>query len=277
LDLDRRSLRRKERLAMTMPELQFDVLQSRAIRRLAPALALVALIVPSSAPAAQRLQTLQRDGTCTLTLNAGPEQLTAGEGAALSGALSCATPEEAAEQTVTVYAHSVGIHGFFAGASATTLADGTFTLHTEALSANTILYVSAQGARSPRVRVEIAPHVSVEAPPSGTQLLMASHHASAASLPATNTVTFKGTVSGAPTGTRVVLQRERPGGTGEWRRLALGEVDDEGHFTITHTFTIPGSTTVRILARGHGITPGPSEPLTYTIERQQRSGVSIHA
>lgn len=265
---------------MTTPELPIDALEKRPAHRLVPliALILVTLLAPSSALAAQqRLGTLQRDGACTLALTAGSQKLTAGEGAALSGALSCSTPEEAAEQIVTVYAHSVGTHGFFAGASTTTLADGTFALETEALTANTILYVSAQGARSPRVQIEIAPHVSVEAPPSGTQLLMASHHASAASLPATNTVTFKGTVSGAPAGTRVVLQRERPGGAGEWRMVALGEVDGEGHFSITHTFRIPGSTTVRILARAHGFTSGASEPLTYTIERQQRSGVSTNA
>ena len=64
---------------------------------------------------------------------------------------------------------------------------------------------------------------------------------------------------------------------GVLRVLCRGEVDGEGRFSITHTFRIPGSTTVRILARAHGITSGASEPLTYTIERQQRSGVSTQA
>jgi hypothetical protein len=112
------------------------------------------------------------------------------------------------------------------------------------------------------------------APADGAQLLLPGQGANASAL-ASNTVTITGTVSPATAGTRVALQRERP--NGKWQRIALGEVSAEGTYSITHTFVLPGSASVRVVARGHGNLDTASETRTYVVARHQRPDVSIEA
>ncbi len=244
--------------------------------RIAAVLAGLALLAPSSAAAIPAHQRALGLTGCSLTLIPPSTQLTAGEGLTLTGTLSCPVAEEAAAQTLTLYTHSVGTPGFSAGTSTTTAADGSFQLEGDALAANSVVFVRAQGVRSPHIQIPVAPLVSVDAPSSGTQLLITSHHAGADSI-ATNTVTFTGTVTPAAPGTKVVLQRERSGTAGTWQRIGLGELDPEGHYSILHTFHIAGDATVRVIVRGHGIAMGASEPRTYVISRAPHSRTSASA
>jgi hypothetical protein len=241
--------------------------------RVVATLAGVAMLAPCSASALPTHHRAFGLMGCTLALVPPSTQLTTGDGVALSGTLSCPIAEEAAEQTVTLYTHSVGAPGFTAGASTTTGADGSFQLASGTLTANSVVFVRAQGVRSTHLQVEVAPLVSVDALPSGAQLLIASHHTGGDSI-ATNTVTFSGTVTPAVPGTKVVLQRERPGTAGTWQRIAFGELDAEGHYSIVHTFHIPGDATVRVIVRGHGISLGASESRTYVISHASHSHVS---
>jgi hypothetical protein len=250
-------------------------------------LALIAgcsLLAPSVAPAAHRRALTAGEGespsvprgVCSIALTAPSAQVPAGEPLALSGSLSCGNREEASEQAVSLYCRVLGIPGFTLCASATSAPDGSFEIRTlEALKSNELLYASAVGARSPRILVKPTSLVTISGPPSGAQLLIPGHTAAATAL-ATNTITFTGTVTPAAPGTRVVLQRERDGSTGQWRRIALGEVGPEGAYSISHTFLLPGNATVRVVARGHGSLVSASEALTYVISRHQRSVTAGH-
>jgi hypothetical protein len=247
-------------------------------------LALVCLLPASAASAAVQRRALPagegeaapaRHGACSITIAGSSTPITAGEGASVSGVLSCANAEESAEQTVSVHCHSAGTAGSSICATATTASDGSFGVRTEALQTNTLIFASAQGARSPRIEVKLGSHVSItNAPADGAQLLLPGQGASASAL-ATNTVTFAGTVSPATAGMRVVLQRERP--DGHWQRIALAEANAEGAYSITHTFLLPGEASVRVVARGHGNLDTASETRTYLVSRHQRAGVSIEA
>lgn len=229
---------------------------------------LAVMLGPSPASAAHH-------GACSITIAGSSTPITAGEGASVSGTLSCASTEESSEQTVSVYCHSAGGWGSSVCATATTASDGSFTTQTEPLQTNSLLFASVQGARSPRIEVKLSSLVSIaSAPADGAQLLLPGQGANASAL-ASNTVTITGTVSPTTAGTRVALQRERP--NGRWQRIALGEVTAEGTYSITHTFVLPGRASVRVVARGHGNLDTASETRTYVIARHQRPDVSIEA
>jgi hypothetical protein len=231
-------------------------------------LGLTVLLAPSAASAA-------RHGACSITIAVAPAPIKAGEGAGVSGVLSCASPEVSSEQTVSVHCRSAGASGSSICATATTATDGSFKTQTEPLQTNSLLFAGAQGARSPRIEVKLGALVSItSAPADGAQLLLPGQGASASAL-SSNTVIVSGTVSPVTAGTRVALQRERP--NGRWQRIALGEVTGEGTYSITHTFLLPGSATVRVVARGHGNLDTASETRTYLISRRQRPDVSIEA
>jgi hypothetical protein len=227
------------------------------------------LLLPGSASATPR-------GRCHIDLSVQTSSLTAGEPAALSGSVSCPDPTETAEQTITIYQHEAGASGSSAVGTATPEASGSYRFTTEALTANSVFFARAQGARSARISVTVAPIVTLAGPPAGTQLYIAGHH-SAASARESNTVTFAGKVSPAEGGTRVMLQREGQGGAEDWSQVALGEVAADGTYSITHTFTVPGTIDVRAVVRRAGALPGISEQISYELAPRQNSQLTIGA
>jgi hypothetical protein len=217
-----------------------------------------------------------RRSGCGVEVSVAPSVLTAGESATVTGSLTCPTSVDAAEQAVTIYQHDAGTPGFSVVGTTTTEASGAYRFTTEVLATNSVFYARVQGAHSGRVSVKLAPLVTISGPPDGTQLSIAGHRGGAGAS-AGNTVTFSGTVGPADAGARVVLQRESSTVNENWLRIGLGEVGADGGYSITHTFSIPGTANIRILVRSRGRRVGLSESLSYQIVRRQNPLLTIQA
>jgi hypothetical protein len=212
---------------------------------------------------------------CRVQLEVTPSRLTAGESATASGSLICPSSPAPGEQTVTLYSRSAGSSAFSALATATSQASGAFRLTTEPLQSSEVLYARAADGRSAPVLVHVATAVTISGPPTGTPLAIVAGRGTGAAH-ATNTLTFTGTVAPAQTGATVVLERE--GAIEEnWMKIATGEVGEDGRYSITHTFGIPGTATVRVVAHDPGLLRSASEPLTYQIARRQNPLLTIQA
>jgi hypothetical protein len=206
---------------------------------------------------------------CKPSIELSAATVLAGETVTVSGVLQCPEETEAPGQTVTLYAHSSSeAQGFAAVGSATVEADGSFAITSPVLEANTVFYVQGMRKHSPRRRVRVTPEVSLVAPPDGTELAPGDR---AAGVAPTNTVTFTGVVAPASASDLVVLERERPQGSGRWLRIAITRVDESGRYSITHTFRRPGEATVRVLVRSPGrLALAASAPVTYMIAARLR-------
>jgi hypothetical protein len=222
------------------------------------------------------VRTDARGGRCTPSIEASSTQILAGESVSVSGTLLCAGGAEPQGQTVSLLAHTPrGADGFAEVASASAEGDGSYRIDTPALDENTILFVRVERAHSARVRVSVAPRVTVLAPASGALLSPPGRRGGAAG---TNSVTFSGTVTPAAAFELVVLQGELPAGSGRWRRIGVAQLDESGGYAITHTFKRPGEVTVRVLVRSSGaLALAASQPLMYTIAARQRPRRAGHA
>jgi hypothetical protein len=219
--------------------------------------------------------------TCTVELEAKPLIVSGEAPVSLTGTLSCPEATSAAGQAVTLYQKLAHTPGFNAVATATTEADGSFHFAPATLEADSTFYVSADEAQSSSAHVTVAPEVTLSTPAAGTQLFVGAGRAARTS--ATNpsatspsAVTFTGTVSPAVAGTTVALQREAHKEV--WSRIAGGVVDEEGKFSITHTFLKPGTATLRVVVHsqgrdGHAV----STPVSYLISRRRERRITIQA
>jgi hypothetical protein len=233
------------------------------------------LLLPCAAQATPQRHA-GRQGGCQAEIGVASSTITAGESATLAGSLVCAVSAGAAEQTVTIYQHDVGTPGFSVAGSATTEASGAYRFTTGELETNGVFYVRCQGARSERVSVKVAPLVTISPSPEDTQLSIAGRRGDAGAS-ASNTVTFAGTVGPDAAGARVVLQRESSTVEENWLRIGVGEVGPDGAYSITHTFSIPGSANIRVVVRARGLLAGVSEPLSYQIAQRQNPRLTIQA
>jgi hypothetical protein len=207
----------------------------------------------------------KRSRSCQLQLEAASGEVGAGEVATLTGTLTCEDLEQALEQTVSIYQHERSTPGSSAIGTVTLEASGAFHFTTEALESDSSFYAIAEdGARSARVSVRVSSHVTVSGSPEGGPLSGVGGH-TAANTRTGRTVTFTGTVAPAEVGARVELQRQGPGGEGDWYAIARGQVGAEGKYSITHTFGIPGTVNVRVLVRVHHHLPAISQTLSYSI------------
>jgi hypothetical protein len=251
----------------------------RSRRARARALGIAALatapLLLAPAPATARRQRAAA-GACEPSLSVTSARLIAGESATLIGTLSCPLAGEAAEQTVTIDQRIAGTPGFSVIGTATTEANGAFQLTTGALEDNSVFYASVQGARSNRQAVKVAPAVTIDGPPSATQLPRAARHASVSDAEG-DTVTFSGNVGPVPAGTRVILQRESASASEDWQRIGLGEVQADGSYAIPHTFSVAGPATVRVVVRARGQLAAASEPLSYEVAPRQNPRLTITA
>jgi len=229
-----------------------------------------------NAPATRRHRRLNapavtRPGGCKISLV--PEQRTiTGESVQLIGQLRCRAGTSAEKQTVSVYQRAVGTPGFkLLGATETKeKEDGFFAITDSSVSADTIFYATALGARSQSVIVKVAPAVELmpPTPPENTQLFTGRP----------NLVTFAGKVSPADEGAELLLQRENAV-TGElWitiqRHMFVGK---EGKFEFKHKFIVPGDANVRVVVRPFGkfSVRGLSTLASYQISQSQLPGFSI--
>jgi hypothetical protein len=217
---------------------------------------------------------------CSVELHATPSIVTASATLSVSGSVSCPEAASAAEQTVTLYQHVARTPGFDPIATATTEADGGFQFPAPPVHVNSILYVSVDQVNSARTRVQVAPQVTLTTPAAGTPLFVGSARAAHAAAGAgagagtdstgasTDAVTFAGTVSPVDAGATVVLQREYR--TGGWHRIGGSRVNDEGSYSIVHTFLRPGEANLRVVVRSHKLyMTSASEPVSYLISRRR--------
>ena len=226
---------------------------------------------PLSAPATPHAS---RAGRCRASIEVSSEQVLAGESVSVSGTVECPEGTEAGGQTVTLLTHTPrGTPGFAPVATATSEPDGSYRMQSPALDENTGLFVRLERGHSARKRVRVTPGLTLSAPASGSALAWADP---ANGAPATNTVTFAGTVT-ATRPALVVLQGELPAGSGRWRRIAVTHVDESGDYALTHTFRRAGTVTVRVLVRSGGAGAiATSAPLTYTIAPRVRAARNGH-
>jgi hypothetical protein len=216
--------------------------------------------------------------SCTIDLQAAPSIVTAITPLGLTGTLTCGEGTSAAEQTVSLYQKLARTPGFELVATTVTEADGAFAFAPASPQTDSSFYVSAAGAQSATAPVTIAPQVTISAPSAGTELFVGARRASDAQnrLGNAGAVTFTGSVSPLATGATVALQRED--GAGRWVRIGGGPVDEEGKFSITHTFLRPGTARIRILAHSHGLAMrAVSTPATYEILGRRERKVTIAA
>ena len=193
------------------------------------------------------------------------------------GHVLCQDGTSAADQAVTIYQRRrmAGGAGFAMVGTASTEADGSYQLTPLAFDTNSAFYAASAGARSPHVQVKVAAQVTLSGSPGAGQLFTRGGSRGAS---AHNTVTFTGRVSPGDAGATVALQRESAAGNEEWRRIALGQVDEQGAYSITHTFAAPGEANIRVVVRLGGLAlPGASEPLAYQISTRQNPQLTIHA
>ena len=118
----------------------------------------------------------------------------------------------------------------------------------------------------------MTPLVTLAGPARGA-VLQAARHASAQA-----PISFSGTVSPDDAGAVVALQRERPLGSGRWRRVAATRVGDDGGFTFEHAFHAAGPLLLRAFLHSHAHRLAAlSETLSYEVASAQDPALTISA
>jgi hypothetical protein len=217
-----------------------------------------------------------RGGKCHLSIEASSTWITAGEAVSLSGMLVCPSGRSAAGEPVTVYERERGAGSVLVEVgTARTEADGSYQLTPPAFDTDTSFSVHAERSLGAHTQVKVAPKVTIAGPAPGAQLSTRGDHASGATR---NTFTFTGTVSPAPAGGRVALQREYDSSGEQWRTIALATIGPEGQYSITHSFRSPGEVSVRVVVHPRGPNlAAASEPLSYDIAQAQNPQLTIQS
>jgi hypothetical protein len=214
-------------------------------------------------------------GRCTVELAPAASTLPAGETTTLSGTLVCPLAEEASSQNVTIFEHTAGTRGKTVAGVATTDAGGAFHFTTEPLDANSVFSARYLRAHSSRQAIKVSATITLEGP--ATPQLRAASHNKRFGTQASAAVAFSGTVTALDAGARIVLQREVNAAAEQWRRIAIGQVNPDGTYTITHSFSRAGTATIRTVVRRHGQRAAVSEELTYEIVHRQNPLLTLEA
>ena len=230
-------------------------------------------------PGVKRHAQANSSGACRISAYAAPRFIQSGESVAVFGTLRCPPGANVAGQAVTVLQRSAGTPGLTTAGTATTDGTGNYSVTTPALITNSVFYATSGSAHSPHRAVKVAPKITVSGPPDGSQLFTGAGPFRRAKGLASNTVTFKGSVSPANGGALVALQRENTVGIEEWHRIGrLGHVAQDGTYSITHTFGAPGDANIRVVVRASKTNAAAaSEPLSYEISQAQNPALTIQS
>jgi hypothetical protein len=216
-------------------------------------------------------------GACRASIEASSRRITAGETVSVSGTLECPRGASAADRQVAVYERQGAAVPDSASiaATASTGPDGSYTLTSPALYANTTFLVRS-GRHMAHTTVQVAPLVTLAAASAtDEQATGASTQAHVAQPLAT---TFTGTVSPAGTNARVVLQMAYADTGERWRSVAFGRVGADGTFSIAHVLRASGAARFRAVAHtGRLNATGVSAAVGYEVMQRQNPQLSIHA
>jgi hypothetical protein len=182
-----------------------------------------------------------------------------------------------ANQSITVYQRQPGAgETWLIAGTATTEANGSYQFTPASFSTTSIFLVRSQGAVGAHTGVRVAPQITLGGPPVGAML---SSDGGDWRLRGQYGVTFSGKVSPVGVGALVVLQREDPLTGERWHPIAVGQVDEDGQYSITHAFGAPGEVSLRVVVhpRSGLNVPAASESLSYEISQRQNPQLTIHA
>jgi hypothetical protein len=249
---------------------------SPAVWAAAAATASLAL-APAGAIAAPAHQSLAKShkhagvAGCRVSAFVEPHLVTSGEAVQVFGQLVCPGGAGAAvNQTITVYEHTAGTAGFKVVGTVTSAAGGFYSTVPGTISANSVFYARALGARSASRAVKVAPLVTLAGPaPDASQLKTGPH----------NRVLFTGTVSPSDAGAQVFLERENATSSEEWISIQGALVRADGTFSILHQFVVPGDANLRVIVRPHRSfeVRGTSNTLSYVIAQPQNPKLTINS
>jgi hypothetical protein len=229
----------------------------------------------SSGPAAPQSprQQLRSEGPrgCHTTAEASATHIAAGESVTLSGIVSCASGSPA-EMTVTLSERASArslASALSAPASTEASATGAYQLTSGAISSNCVLLVQTPSGHGARVAIKVTPTVTLSPP------IAASGTVARRSTAVRKLWTFSGTVDPAATGARVVLQRESAGSGERWHLLALGNVQADGSFSISHHVKANGAIRIRAIVHVKGDLAAASEAVALEEARAQNPQLTI--
>jgi hypothetical protein len=186
-----------------------------------------------------------------LTIESSVDPVSPGQSVTIAGVAA-----GAANQSVTLLARTTG-HEFVAVAKAAAGAGGAYTF-TESPVQTTFYRVLDSSARSTELAQGCKYALTAQAAPSTEQAgeLLAR---------AGEQETFSGTVTPAPIGHVVYLERENPSGVG-FHVLAAGTVDASGSYSIAYTFSALATNVIRITVPPSPESEGStSEPFTFLV------------
>ncbi len=250
---------------------------TKLVSALVAAIALMTPAAVAAAPSHAHSSTL--GGGCLLGLVAQPYEIASGESAQLFGRLRCAG-DTGVGQTVTVYEQAAGAGAYTTLGTATTGADGFYSIVAPKLTSDTLFYASAASTRSAAKIIKVAPVVTVAGPAENSSQSM---EGAALLTGPGHRVTFTGTVSPADAGAVVVLQRQNVSGGfswfEQWRAIQLGVVGPGGAYSISHVFVLPGDANLRVLVRHHRRFDirGLSNTLSYEISQPENASLTLKA
>jgi hypothetical protein len=241
----------------------------RAVLALPLALLASGLFAPATASARRR-------GSCSVSMEASSPVVGAGEAAKLLGHLSCPEGISAAGETLAILQreHGGGEAGLSEVASVTTSEAGAFEATTAPLTGKSVFVVRSLLASGGRTVVRVTPKVTLEGPAAGVVAMTTRGDRSSGGR---TRFTFTGTVDPVLAGMRVSLQREYAASGEGWHTIAFGQLDEEGHYSITHGFDTVGEVSVRVVVHPHGELPLTSEPLNYDITQAQNPALTIES
>ena len=216
---------------------------------------------------------------CSLTIETSAARITAGETVSVFGKVSCPTGTNAGDRQVTIEQSPLdgAARSFLALGKAQSETDGSYQLPPQALQANTI-FRARLGRHGAHTSVRVAPAVTLsatggESSPTATPASAGGHAHPARR----DKATFSGTATPAADGARVALQVAYAADGEQWRTIAFGQVQ-EGRFSISHAFKIPGEAKVRAIVHPRGgNAPGVSEAVAYTVPAPQNPQLTIEA
>ena len=211
------------------------------------------------------------DRGCEVTISVSAPQVVSGETVTVSGAVHCPAPAAAAALHVTILERQGGEAPKPAvTAPVATAADGSFSIVSAPLEANTVFQVR-EGRHRARASVKVAPTVTLSVVPAATPA-----SASPSGRPHRQRSTFTGAVAPAAAGELVALQVSYAASGERWRSVAWTHTAADGTFAIAKALRTPGVTNVRALVHaGRHISVAVSEPVSFEVPQPQNPQLTI--